>query len=124
MQNSPREHLARAQSNLKFAQSFDLKTSPYIDWVPTLYFYAALHLVEALLLHKDRVTGGEHKERWILIKEKSYLRGIKDQYHTLKDRSEDARYRLITFTSTSIQEKIIPLYEAIEKHILPQLPQE
>jgi uncharacterized protein (UPF0332 family) len=122
VQNSPREHLARAQQNLKFAQSFDLRTTAYIDWVATAYFYAALHLVEALLLHKDKIAGGKHEQRWELIKEKSYLCGIKNEYHTLKDLSEDARYRLITMTSTRIQEKVIPLYKTIERHILPQLP--
>jgi hypothetical protein len=42
------EHLDRARHNIRFAESFDLATTPYLDWVVTAYFYAALHLVEAL----------------------------------------------------------------------------
>ena len=117
-----REHLARARQNLAFAQQFNLKTTPYLDWVVTAYFYAALHLVDALLWEKDKVPGGLHEIRRDYVKSKSYLRAIRDQYKELKDHSEDARYRLITMTSTRIEQKIIPLYKAIEDHILPQLP--
>jgi uncharacterized protein (UPF0332 family) len=117
-----REHIARARQNLAFAKSFDLKTTPYIDWVVTAYFYAALHLVDALLVEKDGVPGETHEIRKEYVKTKPYLRAIRDQYRTLKDHSEDARYRLITMTSHKIENTIIPLYEAIEKHIIPQFP--
>lgn len=43
------EHLARAEHNQRFAESFELKTTPYPDWVVVAYFYAALHLVDAVL---------------------------------------------------------------------------
>lgn len=117
-----REHLARARNNLAFARSFDIKTTPYLDWVVTAYFYAALHLVDALLREKDRIPGGNHETRKSYVLQKWYLRGIKSEYRELKDRSEDARYRLITVTSLKIEQQIIPLYEAIERHILPQIP--
>lgn len=119
-----REHLARAKQNLKFAQSFDLKTTPYLDWVVTAYFYAALHLVDALLVAKGESPGARHEDRKEQVRTRSYLRGIKDEYRALKDHSEDARYRLITMTSLKIEQKIIPLYEKIEVHILAQLPKE
>jgi uncharacterized protein (UPF0332 family) len=118
-----REHLHRARQNLSFAQSFDLKTTRYIDWVVTAYFYAALHLVDALLYEKEQIPGETHKIRKEYVKTKAYLREIRNQYRTLKDHSEDARYRLITMTSHKIEETIIPLYKEIENHILPQLPQ-
>jgi hypothetical protein len=117
-----REHLARSSSNLAFARSFDLTTTPYLDWVVTAYFYAALHLVDALLWEKERISAGNHETRKSYVRNKWYLRGIKDEYRELKDRSEDARYRLITVTSTKIVQQVVPLYEAIEKHILPQIP--
>ena len=117
-----REHFERARQNLAFAQSLNLKTTPYLDWVVTAYFYAALHLVDALLFEKDKLPGGTHEMRKDYVKTKFYLRAIRDEYRELKDHSEDARYRLITMTSTKIQQKIIPLYEEIERHIVPQLP--
>ena len=119
-----REHIGRARQNLAFARSFDLKNTPYLDWVVTAYFYAALHLVDALLWEKDKLPGGLHEQRKAYLRSKWYLRGIKDEYRELKDQSEDARYRLITVTSSKIESRIIPLYENIEKHILPQIPKD
>lgn len=87
-----REHLARACQNLEFAKSFDLKTTPYLDWVVTAYFYAALHLVDALLIEKENIPGQTHEIRKELVKSRIYLRAIRNEYRTLKDHSEDARY--------------------------------
>ena len=119
-----REHLNRATQNLTFAESFDLDTTPYLDWVVTAYFYAALHLVDALLWEQDSLNPGFHEQRRDWVKEKWYLRGIRDEYRNLKDHSEDARYRLITMTRTKIEKIIIPLYKAIENHVIQQLPKQ
>ena len=115
------EHLARAQQNVRFAESFDLKTTPYLDWVVTAYFYAALHLVDALLWRKDRLNPELHEHRRDYVRQKWYLRAISGEYRSLKDHSEDARYRLITITSVRVNENIIPLYKTIESHIMQQL---
>ena len=116
------EHLVRAKQNIRFAESFDLKTTPYLDWVVTAYFYAALHLVDALLYEKDHLNPELHEHRRDFVKGKWYLRGISTEYRSLKDHSEDARYRLITMTSIKIEKTIVPLYKAIENHIVPQIP--
>ncbi len=116
------EHRNRASQNLRFAESFDLATTPYLDWVVTVYFYAALHLVDALLWEKDNINPGNHEQRSNLVRTKWYLRGIRDEYRELKDRSVNARYDLLTFTKIKIDNNVIPLYRAIESHILPQLP--
>jgi uncharacterized protein (UPF0332 family) len=115
------EHLARARQNLRFAESFDLKTTPYLDWVVTAYFYAALHLVDALLWEKDRLHPELHEHRRDYVRQKWYMRAISFEYRSLKDHSEDARYRLITMTSAKIEKTVIPLYKVIESHILPQI---
>jgi uncharacterized protein (UPF0332 family) len=115
------EHRQRAEHNLQFAQSFNLETTPYIDWVATAYFYAALHWVDALLWKYDRYDPGCHEHRGAWIKRVWYLRAIKDDYFDLKDYSENARYRLITVTRTRLEEKIIPKYKNIEQHCLQQL---
>lgn len=115
------EHRTRAAQNLSFAQSFDLNTTPYLDWVVTAYFYAALHLVDALLAHKDNFHPDDHEVRRDCVKKRYYLCGIRNEYRKLKDLSEDARYRLTTFTSLRVEREVIPLYRAIEEHITQQL---
>jgi uncharacterized protein (UPF0332 family) len=116
------EHLARARQNLRFAETFDLDSTPYLDWVVAAYFYAALHLVDALLYQREGIHGGEHQTRSQYVRRKSYLKQISTRYHYLKDHSENARYDLLTFTRPKIENVVIPLYRAIESHILPQLP--
>ncbi len=116
------EHRERAAQNLRFAQSFNLDTSPYLDWVVTAYFYAALHLVDALLFYRDGLDPDCHPLRKDYVRQKSYLQEISLQYRNLKDRSEDARYRLFTFTRTKIENDVIPPYLTIQKHINQQLP--
>lgn len=115
------QHLTQAKQNVEFAQSFDLHSTPYLDWVVVGYFYAALHLVDALLYEREKIDPSRHELRRNYVREKWYLRGIKDEYFELKDRS-DARYRLLPFTREKIQREIIPLYRTIETHILKQLP--
>ena len=119
---STNEHITRAKQNLEFAQSFALANTKYIDWAVTAYFYAALHWVDALLCDKEYLHPADHQERNELVQKKWYLRPIRNEYRTLKDRSEDARYEIKTFTSAKVENEIIPLYRAIEQHILQQLP--
>jgi hypothetical protein len=116
------EHLARSRQNLRFAESFDLETTEYLDWVVTVYFYAAMHLVDAILYFRDHFDPPYHEIRRDCVRTKSYLRAINHQYKELKDRSEDARYRLIPFTKIQVEKDVIPLYRTIEAHILPLLP--
>ncbi len=41
-------HHKKAQHNEDFFNHFDLKTTPFLDWVVTAIFYAALHHIRAL----------------------------------------------------------------------------
>lgn len=116
------EHIQRAENNLRFAQSFQLETTPYLDWVVTAYFYAALHLVDAILWEQDKFNPGNHSERRKCFRDKWYLKAIRDEYFALYDRSVEARYFLLTFTKPRIETAVIPLYKAIEKHIYQLLP--
>lgn len=116
------EHAAQSRKNLRFAESFDLDKTENLDWVVTAYFYAALHLVDAVLFFRDHIDPPNHEQRRDYVRTKTYLHPISHQYKELKDRSEDARYRLIPFTKTQIEKDVIPLYKKIEAHILPMLP--
>jgi hypothetical protein len=103
------DHLARVRHNIECARSFDWDTTPYLD---------------ALLFYKDGAHGDLHTTRRRYIREKSYLRGIEREFENLKDLSEDARYRLLTMTRVKLESKVIPLYKAIEQHVIQQLPKQ
>lgn len=89
-----------------------------------MLFYAALHLVDAILFEKDRINPGNHEFRLECVKKKWYLSGIRPEYWILKQKSENARYDLITFTRVKIEREVVPRYRRIEEHILQQLPDE
>ncbi len=116
-----KEHLSRALRNLEFAKSFNLDATPYLDWVVTAYFYSALHLVDAILADKDNFHPDNHEIRKDAVRTRWYLRPIALQYRELKDRSEDARYRLLTFTKIKIEKTVIPAHQTLLLHITQQL---
>ena len=89
----------------------------------TAYFYAALHLVDALIWHIERSDPEDHSARHAYLR-RWYLAGISAEYRDLKNLSEDARYRLITFNKPKIQNQIVPLYAEIERHVMQLLEQE
>jgi hypothetical protein len=95
-----------------------LNKTPYIDWVVTAYFYAALHLVDAVLADKHSKHPPSHSIRDGEIEGSPFLAGIKDEYQDLRSFSENARYDLKIFTSTQVEQKVVPLYAKIEKHVL------
>jgi hypothetical protein len=88
--------------------------------VVTAYFYAALHLVDAVL-DKENIHPPGHKIRNELVRERWELRPIRDAYRELKTHSENARYQLYPFTSIRIQNDVIPCYEEIATHLQQHL---
>ena len=59
-------HRQQAQHNEEFIASFDLDATPYLDWVVTAIFYAALHFVDSYLATKD-IHLSSHRGRDSLI---------------------------------------------------------
>ena len=59
-------HRQQAQHNEEFIASFDLDSTPYLDWVVTAIFYAALHFVDSYLAIRG-VHLSSHRGRDSLI---------------------------------------------------------
>lgn len=95
-------HQRQAQHNEAFVRSFDLDTTPYLDWVVTAMFYAALHLIDAYLATKD-VHFSTHRGRDSLIWAVRELRPIYGAYRRLKHRSEEARYEGVDFKPQQVR---------------------
>ena len=101
-------HIERADRNATFAQSFELETTPYLDWVVTGFFYSALHYIDACL-HEHRTKRSpngynptSHEDRTPLINK--LFPSVYPPYRELKDASEDARYELKPFTAAEVRE--------------------
>jgi hypothetical protein len=86
------EHLSKALGNEQFAKAIVLGTSTDVEWVVTVFFYAAIHLIESFLATKS-VHSKNHSERNMHVS--FWLRGIYREYRTLGDDSRMARYNVI-----------------------------
>lgn len=102
-------HIARAEENERFYKlTLTLGPQSYLHWSVAALFYSALHYVEACL-HEQRTSANprginseDHAARSLAIR-RNFPRIYQD-YRTLQDRSEDARYRLVAFTEHEVKD--------------------
>lgn len=97
------EHVAKAAHNESFVQTLGLTTTPFLDWVVTGMFYAAVHYVDAYLatqdIHPKRHRGNAGRSDYV----SRYLKQIYQDYRYLEDQSRDARYSPKRFAFHDIQ---------------------
>ncbi|MDD4892077.1 MAG: hypothetical protein PHU85_19315 [Phycisphaerae bacterium] len=86
------EHLKRAQKNGRAIEYLLLKLGDHPEWVATIAFYKALHLVDALLYHEFQAHGGNHDNRDRQIKTNHRYSHIAKFYGQLLRASLLARY--------------------------------
>jgi hypothetical protein len=91
---SPEAHIAKAKHNIKTIAllSRDLTKK---DWIVTVAFYAALHIVDTVLFHKKegfQKHGQSHDKREEIIKNDTSFQKIYDCYRPLLNQSIIARY--------------------------------
>jgi len=112
-------HLTKAKHNIKtiVLLSQDLTKK---DWIVTVAFYTALHIVDAVLFHTQKgfqKHGQSHDKREKTIKSDHRLEKIWDCYRPLKNYSIIARYlqgpetplnKAIDFDKVMPDEKLIP----------------
>ncbi len=85
------DHLAQAQHNQHFYNSFD--TAAYSDWAATVLFYAGLHYIDAFLATRTSpIHPPKHKVRDRWVSTLSELKPLVNDYFKLKSSSETARY--------------------------------
>ena len=121
---SKERHLAQAGKNEAFYQSFDLPSTAFLDWAVTGLFYAALHYVDAFLATRGTSSGidpDNHYQREFWLSREILLTSIYSNYQELKNRSEDARYRLLHFTPMSVAQleatHLGPIRHTIQAHL-------
>lgn len=116
------QHRQQAEHNKAFVQSFDLDTSPYLDWAVTAIFYTALHLVEWFLKSKGLTGRRDHQLRDAYIARMSELRRIYADYTELKFQSEASRYECASFTPGFLKNDLLPRLARLETYFQTLLP--
>jgi len=116
------EHISKAIHNSLFSNHLKSSTNEYSDWVVTVYFYTALHLIDAYLATLGKHPPSHHS-RDTHIQRVSGLREIYPDYRDLEDLSRDARYTTRVVDQQDIQDSEVSLI-AIRNHIRPSFPGE
>ena len=85
------EHLALADKNEQVIRFLRPEIGKFSDWVATVAFYRALHLVEAVLA-RDRKEVYTHKDRARILRATGKYQKIYQHYRPLYAASLVARY--------------------------------
>jgi len=117
------EHLHKAEHNEDFYLSFDLTTTPYLDWVVSGIFYSALHYIESYLATQEKHSQN-HADRNANIRDDQNLGiDIFKKFNALKDDSENGRYLMKVFTPGEIRQFIMPNLYEIKEYLKQYIPQ-
>lgn len=109
-------HLKQAQQNRALITRLDPATTPHLDWVVTITFYAALHLIEAWFATKGlHFVSHENRDNWGgKVKE---LRRVWQLYKELEFQSRQARYQCVRWNRSFVEKNIVPLLSQIEEQL-------
>jgi hypothetical protein len=104
-------HAHQANHNQNFLGAIDANVFP--DWVVTVAFYKAVHVVEGLLVRKGRSTGSHEQRNRVL---KRQFASVWQEYRPLYNQSRAARYWCVTITPANVAQALSRL-QAIEKNV-------
>lgn len=115
---TPEQHISKYKHNSKLLKEacFNIEDSRYLDWVITIIFYSALHLIQSELV-KYGVTCKNHEETNDSINKVSKLKPISAIYYSLYMESRKSRYGCVKYRPEKVK-KIILSFEKIEKQVL------
>lgn len=111
------QHVNWATHNQEFWRSFDLDTSPFIDWVVTGIFYEAVHWIEAFLATNGHHSESHRQRSYAMHRHPQDLAPIQVDYDTLELDSRSARYRCRMHTSQEVRQDLVPLITNVRNHI-------
>jgi len=114
-------HLWQVVRNRNLLALLDPETTLFLEWVVTVIFYTALHLVEARLA-KHNLHMGTHADRDNWIQADGALRyTVWPLYKELEDYSHEARYQCVGFDRNHVVGTLLEDLERIDQAIRPLL---
>jgi hypothetical protein len=115
------KHIEQAALNEKLAEH--LSRTPYADWRCTVIFYAALHYIQAYFSQYSSVVFERHVDRDDAIVRDRNIAPIRNDYRSLKDWSQDARYNMCKPSVAEFSGDIVPSLIAIKRHLKRYVPE-
>jgi hypothetical protein len=115
-------HLQAAARNQVIAETMLQRPHPGVDpppddWIITMLFYSALHLIDAYTISVRNEKAHTHQFRNRLVKSDALLSQIADEYLLLGDFSRTARYTPMTRFSESLLHQASDQLEAVREVI-------
>lgn len=117
---SEAEHLSQADKNETVSREIAVPgalSSRSTDWEVTTLFYSALHFVDAFLDHHQSIHPKNHSERKKWVSNVSQLKPITKNYLELYDRSQDARYLLLSIPPSEVSNIYANDFQPIKSRI-------
>ncbi len=110
-------HLRQARHNHDLIAALDPATTPFLDWVVTGAFYAALHLVEAWFASRGfHFMSHAERDDWV-SKVKELRQTVWPRYKELEFQSQRARYQCVPFDRNDVQQRLLVYLADIEQAI-------
>ncbi|MGG4504200.1 hypothetical protein [Paenibacillus polymyxa] len=107
------QHKRQFESNMAAISAVQKLDTPPNDWLITMAFYAAVHLIEGIIVQTVPKGTGDHKIRKEYINRIAKLKPIGPFYSTLENYSHKSRYQCKTFKKEEV-DKILGYLKAIQ----------
>ena len=115
------QHIKKYEENkLLLGTKLSVENAEFYNWIVTVAFYAALHLVEARLAD-DNIDSSDHTARNNNVERFNYFQPIRAKYKVLYDRSRVARYDA-TFMNEKKARFALSCLETIEHELHNKKP--
>jgi hypothetical protein len=95
-------HQTQVEHNRQAAMVLQQAPHPYLDWVVTMLFYTALHLVDQVLYQNSQLHPRNHRQRHTAIANEPMLASIYRDYRELEHQSRRSRYECTRFRSEDV----------------------
>jgi hypothetical protein len=95
-------HRTQVEHNRQAAIVLQQAPDPYLDWVVTMLFYTALHLIDQVLYQNSQLHPRNHRQRHTAIANEPMLASIYLDYRELEHQSRRSRYECARFSSDDV----------------------
>jgi hypothetical protein len=94
---TPKEHIEQYRKNKNTLNKIMAMDKPPYDWVVTIAFYTAIHLVERFIVEHRHKPSINHEDRMNWVTKIDILKPIRAYYTSLSTSSWQSRYLCVPF---------------------------
>lgn len=112
------QHLRQVDHNKQLLQTFDVNSTEYLDWVVTIAFYTAVHLIEAYFADvRPQIHNTDHQKRQDAMRRVAEFKSIYNLYRELEEWSRNTRYKCYQPKSEFVKNQVLSYLSDIEQVI-------